>query len=456
MDVAERICEHGHHAAKLKAHLTSKISGPGGLDLIGTEEYDLGHARGFDSFAQNRPGGPIVRNLILEELTDALDDRSGQLRYFFVPSSGKVEPYAADDPALPTVSSRTNAIPIRPLSHADAQQMLIDFISTLGDGALADRLREALGPANNPRFVAILRAYPRVRRSWLAYRQRRLETIALEWLREHGVDLAGFGLDRPARLAEEATGLRFDASLDERLEALSERVMRFAKQSLAKQARAACRLRLRIDEIFHSNAVRGNRLERDQTEELVLRGTTVGGLTLREHLEATNLNRALDRAEALALSEAPLTEHGIRELHALLFASIDDENAGIYRRIDTRLVGRDYLPPESVLVPALLREFTEWLEETPADPVAKATAAQAKILSISPFLDGNGRVGRLLSNLILCGAHYPPAIIRLEDAKRYYDGLRQADGGEMSILLTLMIECVESSLTGLEAKAQSA
>ena len=397
-----------------------------------------------------------MRNLILEELTDALDDRSGQFRYFFVASSGRVAPYAANDPQASIVSTRTDAFLIRPLSHEDAHQITMDFIATLADPALADKLRQATsGSLSAPRFLQELSAYPRARRSWLAYRQRRLEALALEWLREQGLDLVRFGLDRPARAQEDATGLRFDPNLDDRLVKLHERAMRFGSSPSAAKARAACRHAMRIDEIYHSNAVRGNRLNRDQTEELVLRGTTVGQLSLREHLEAVNLNRALDRAEALALSPAPLTEHGIRELHALLFASIDDENAGLYRRIDTRLVGRDYLPPESVLVPALLREFTEWLEESTADPVARATAAQAKILTISPFLDGNGRVGRLLSNLILYAANYPPAIVRLEDGTKYYDGLRQADAGDMSILLGLMSERVESSLTQLEAASRT-
>lgn len=392
-----------------------------------------------------------MRNFVLEELTDALDDRSAQFRYFFMLSSGKVEPYAADDPAVLHVSARTDAMPIRPLSHAQAHQVMLDFIATVADGALADRMKAAAsGPAPAARFLQILRAYPRARRSWLAYRRRRLEALAIEWLREQGVDLARLGLDRPMRAQEEATGLRFDARLEERLAHVRERVARFCEAPRAAEARAHCRHGLRMDEIYHSNAVRGNRLNHDQTESLMLRGTTVGDLTLREHLEAVNLNRALDRAEILALSDAPLTEHGIRELHALLFASIDDENAGAYRRIDTRLVGRDYLPPESVLVPALLREFTEWLEESIADPIARATAAQAKILNLAPFLDGNGRVGRLLSNLVLCSANYPPAIVRTEHAKRYYDGLRQADTGDMTLLLELMIECIENSLTQWE------
>ena len=371
-------------------------------------------------------------------------------------SSGKVEPYAADDAGVLHVSARTDALPIRPLSHGQAHQMILDFIATIADASLAERLAEAAaGSAPNARFLQILRAYPRARRSWLAYRRRRLEALAIEWLREHGIDLARLGLDRPSRAQEEAAGLRFDEKLDDRMALLNERALQFGKAARAAEARAHCRHALRIDEIYHSNAVRGNRLNREQSENLILRGTTVGDLTLREHLEAVNLNRALDRAERLALSDAPLTEHDIRELHALLFASIDDENAGVYRRIDTRLVGRDYLPPESVLVPALLREFTEWLEESIADPVARATAAQAKILNLAPFLDGNGRVGRLLSNLILCGANYPPAIVRLADAKRYYDGLRQADTGDMTILLELMLECIESSLSQWEQALRS-
>lgn len=392
-----------------------------------------------------------MRNFVLEELTDALDDRSGQFRYFFVVSSGRVEPYAADDPAAVIASARPDAYAIRPLSHAEAHQITADFVATLTDGNLAERLREAArGGSPQARFLQLLGAYPRARRSWLAYRQRRLETLALEWLREHGIDLARFGLDHATREQEDATGLRFDVALDDRLRSLHERVIKFCAHPGAAAARASWRQEMRMDEIYHSNAVRGNRLNREQTEELILRGTTVGALTLREHLEAVNLNRALDRAEVLAMSEAPLTEHDVRQLHALLFASIDDENAGLYRRIDTRLVGRDYLPPESVLIPALLREFTEWLEESTADTVARAVAAQAKILNISPFLDGNGRVGRLLSNLILMSESYPPAIVRLEDAKRYYDGLRQADSGDMSILLTLMIERIEDSLVRFE------
>jgi cell filamentation protein, protein adenylyltransferase len=403
-----------------------------------------------------RPGenASCVRNFILEELADALDDRSGQFRYYFILSSGRVEPYAADDPNALECSTRNDALLVRPLSHAEAHQVIRDFIETLADGEFAERLHAAASGPSPARFLQVIGAYPRARRSWLSYRQRRLEVLALDWLRMQEVDLSRLGLDDALRSEEEAIGLRFDPALEPKMAELGERVKAFWRRGAAvRAATSAERMVLHLDEIYHSNAMRGNRLDRTQTEVVVLRGETVGGLTLREHLEAVNLHRALHHAETVAKSQAPLTEHTIRELHRQLFAAIDDENGGAYRRIDTRVVGRDYLPPESVLVPALLREFTEWLDESTAHPVSKATAAQAKIQNLSPFLDGNGRVGRLLSSTILFATGYPPAIVRTEDAARYYEGLRQADAGDLSGLLALTIDGVSESLARLEAAA---
>lgn len=295
-----------------------------------------------------------MRNFILEELADALDDRSGQFRYYFIVSSSKVEPYAADDPGAVSCGARHDSLAVHPLSHADSHQIVRDFIDTLADGDLARRLSDAA--ASPARFLQVLGAYPRARRAWLAYRQRRLEALAMDWLRRQEVDLSRVGLDKAPRPEEEAVGLRFDASLEARMESASERVRAFWRRGAAGLANtSAVRTGLRLDEVYQSNALRGNRLDRAQTEALTARGETVGGLTLREHLEAVNLHRALLRADAIAKSQAPITEHSIRELHGILFQAIDDENAGTYRRIDTRVVGRDYLPPESVLVPGLVR-----------------------------------------------------------------------------------------------------
>lgn len=398
-----------------------------------------------------------MRNFLLEELSDALDDRSGQYRYFFLISSGRVEPYAADDPAAASAHARADAAQIHPISHADAHRLILDFIETLADGELADRLRSvASGSGTHGRFLQVLGAYPRARRSWLSFRQRRLAALALDWLRDNGVELGNLGLDRPPRPEEEAVGLSFDESIEPRLARVRERALALAGRVSNRNTAEApvleeMRRSLRLDEVFHSNALRGNRLTREQTAELLRASATVGGLTLREHLEAVNLNRALEHAELLAESAAPITERAIRELHARLFAGIDDETAGVYRRTDARVVGRDYLPPESALVPALVRECAEWLDETDADPVAKAAAVQAKILNIAPFWDGNGRVGRALTNMVLHASGYPPAIVRVEDQKRYASAMRQADEGNMTELLVLTTERVEDALARFES-----
>ena len=395
-----------------------------------------------------------MRNFILEELADALDDRSGQFRYFFVMTSGRVEPYASDDPSALDCGARSDSIAVYPLSHSDAHMIIRDFIDTLADGELAEKLGEAASGSSPARFLQVIGAYPRARRSWLSYRQRRLEALAMDWLRQQEVDLRRLGLDQAARPEEEALDMRFDRSLESRMAELGERVKAFWRKGAAGlAATAGARSQIHLDDIYQSNALRGNRLDRAQTEALVARGETVGGLTLREHLEAVNLHRALHHAERLAKSQAPLTEAAIRELHAQLFVGIDDENAGAYRRIDTRIVGRDYLPPESVLLPALVREFTEWLDETAAHPIAKAAAAGAKLQSLSPFLDGNGRVARLLSTMILFGAGFPPAVIRVEDAPAYSEGLRSADSGDLTGLLALTIDRVADSLARLENAA---
>jgi hypothetical protein len=84
-----------------------------------------------------------VRNSILEELSDALDDRSGQFRYFFCTATGRTEPYAADDPAILGASASDSVIAVTPWSHAQSRRLVNDFIETLADGELERRLRAA-------------------------------------------------------------------------------------------------------------------------------------------------------------------------------------------------------------------------------------------------------------------------------------------------------------------------
>jgi Fic family protein len=101
-----------------------------------------------------------------------------------------------------------------------------------------------------------------------------------------------------------------------------------------------------------------------------------------------------------------------------------------------------------VAVPGLMQDFAAWLtgEAQNLSPVERAALAHFRLVDIHPFADGNGRTARLLMNLILLRAGYPPAIVRQEDRLAYYEALDQAHAGEVKPFVLLMAAAVEKSL----------
>jgi Fic family protein len=204
-----------------------------------------------------------------------------------------------------------------------------------------------------------------------------------------------------------------------------------------------------VEWTYHSNAIEGNTLTLAETRLVLLDGLTVGGKSLREHLEAINHKHAIDFVEALAKKKEPITEHNIRQIHALILRTIDDENAGRYRSVRVRIAGTTYMPPEAVFVPSLMQEMVAWLNSPEAYElhlIERAAIVHFRLAHIHPFVDGNGRTARLLMNLVLMREGYPPAVIRLERRPHYYKALKLADGGEMTPFITLVAEEAERSL----------
>jgi Fic family protein len=221
-----------------------------------------------------------------------------------------------------------------------------------------------------------------------------------------------------------------------------------ARRRLSASAAARLKDYFDVEWTYHSNALEGSTLTLRETEIVLHEGLTVGGKTLREHLEAVNHKHAIDFVEALARSAEPLTEHNVRQIHALVLMGIDDEEAGHYRRGQVRISGSAYVPPEPVAVPGLMQDFAAWLtgEAQNLSPVERAALAHFRLVDIHPFADGNGRTARLLMNLILLRAGYPPAIVRQEDRLAYYEALDQAHAGEVKPFVLLMAAAVEKSL----------
>lgn len=178
---------------------------------------------------------------------------------------------------------------------------------------------------------------------------------------------------------------------------------------------------------YHSNAIEGNTLTLRETK-VALEGITVGGKTLREHLEAVNHRDAILLLEEIVQQAEPLSEWTIKSLHQLILRGIDGDNAGRYRTVNVRIAGASHLPP---VVPELMEQFIQWYrtEAMALHPVERAARVHSDFVRIHPFVDGNGRTSRLLMNLELMKAGYPAAVLPVESRLAYYNAL-DADHAE--------------------------
>lgn len=205
----------------------------------------------------------------------------------------------------------------------------------------------------------------------------------------------------------------------------------------------------RVELTYTSNAIEGNTLTRRETALVVEKGLTVGGKTLREHLEAINHAEALDWVKAqIRRKHSDLQERDILDIHALILKGVDDAHAGRYRSVPVRIAGSMVVLPNPLKVPALMADFAAWLAAPEKmHPVERAAEAHYRLVTIHPFVDGNGRTARLLMNLVLMMHGYPPAIIRTRDRLAYIAALEKAQlGGSKDEYARLIARAVERSL----------
>ena len=205
----------------------------------------------------------------------------------------------------------------------------------------------------------------------------------------------------------------------------------------------------RVELTYTSNALEGNTLTRRETAMVVEKGITVGGKSLVEHLEATNHAQAFDWiAEKSRKPLKNFTENDLLALHKMILSGIDNQNAGFYRNVPVRLSGSRTVLPNPRKVPDLMSAFHQWLQSSQdIHPVDLAAEAHYRLVTIHPFVDGNGRTARLLMNFILLCHGYPPAIIRKSERGKYLDALEKAQtGGAFEDYLQLIYRAVGRSL----------
>ncbi|MEX2381051.1 MAG: Fic family protein [Opitutales bacterium] len=183
--------------------------------------------------------------------------------------------------------------------------------------------------------------------------------------------------------------------------------------------------------IYESNAIEGNTLTLPETELVLRKGITVSGKPLKDHLEATNHLKAFRFLKGLVEKKEAFSERVLLELHALILRGIEDEWAGRYRNVPVRIGGSRHVPPNPMKVPELMTDLFEWYVGAACSehPVHVASDLHLRISQIHPFIDGNGRVARLVMNLHLMSHGYPLTIIHSEQNQRveYYNVLSESD-----------------------------
>lgn len=188
---------------------------------------------------------------------------------------------------------------------------------------------------------------------------------------------------------------------------------------------------LDIEYTYESNRIEGNTLTLRETDLVINKGLTVGGKSMREHLEAINHYEAILYIRDLAAQGALLTERELRTIHALVLRGIDRDNAGRYRSLPVMIAGSRRVPPQPWAVPKLMEDYGLWLagESLKLHPVVRAAEAPERPVTIHPFIDGNGRTARLVMNLILLANGYAIANIPGDTDSRgaYYDALEKVN-----------------------------
>jgi len=199
--------------------------------------------------------------------------------------------------------------------------------------------------------------------------------------------------------------------------------------------------KLRLDWNFNSNSIEGNTLSASETKAFLFYGITAQGKPFRDYIEMRGHDEALKKLENIIHSDLKITENLIKEFHKIIlvepYIGEAEINPGEYKKHANYLfspVGEriDFEPPEEV--PRLMNELVNWLNnhidppkrqkrKYDLHPLLIASGFHIQFIQIHPFGDGNGRMARILTNLILMLSGYVPAIIKLEKRKEYYTAL---------------------------------
>ncbi len=173
-----------------------------------------------------------------------------------------------------------------------------------------------------------------------------------------------------------------------------------------------------VEYTYNSNAIEGNTLTLRETD-MVLRGLTIDQKPLKDHMEAVGHKEAFDSVCELVRDKKDITQSIIKQIHFLVLAD-KKEDRGVYRRVPVRIMGAKHEPVQPYMIKPGMEQLLNWYKNCTEHIVTKLAKFHIEFEAVHPFIDGNGRTGRLLVNLELMKAGYPPIDIKFSDRVSYY------------------------------------
>ena len=174
-----------------------------------------------------------------------------------------------------------------------------------------------------------------------------------------------------------------------------------------------------VEYTYNSNAIEGNTLTLRETD-LVLRGLTIDRKPMKDHMEAVGHKEAFDFVSELVKDNVPISESIIKQIHCLVLAD-KREDRGVYRRVPVRIMGAQHEPVQPYLIEPKMEQLLYDFAASTEHIVTKLARFHIEFEDIHPFIDGNGRTGRLLVNLELMKSGFPPIDIKFTDRIAYYN-----------------------------------
>ncbi len=264
-----------------------------------------------------------------------------------------------------------------------------------------------------------------------------LETIMVAWLKEKILYEIGhneFALkallvaEQEIRYQSKPTKKKLPATLQkilDEIDVLKTKLDSFKQFDSFRIAQA-----LELEYTFESNRIEGNTMTLRETDLVINEGLTISGKSMREHLEVVNHQEAIAYIKDLTQKNTSINERELLSIHNLILRGIHPEDAGRYRKAQVMIQGSSHVSPQPFLVTKEMEDFFSWYETNKSSlhPIVLAAEIHERLVTIHPFIDGNGKTSRLVMNLILLQHGYIIANIKgdYDSRMQYYKTLETA------------------------------